>query len=113
MPENQRNPEAGPARFFAAVVQLCSTADVEANWRSAEELIRRAAGYGARFVATPENTNFLGLAEEKVKLVESASVAPGDVPVVVSTPLGRFGLTVCYDVRFPELYRRLCGKVIG
>jgi len=38
---------------------------------------------------------------------ESAHVAPGHEPVVVDTPVGRLGLSVCYDVRFPELYRRL------
>jgi nitrilase len=34
-------------------------------------------------------------------------VAPGREPVVVDTPVGRLGLTVCYDIRFPELFRRL------
>jgi nitrilase len=38
---------------------------------------------------------------------ESANVAPGRTPVLVDTPAGRVGLSVCYDVRFPELYRRL------
>lgn len=38
---------------------------------------------------------------------ESASLAPGDEPVIVDTPIGRLGLTICYDIRFPELYRRL------
>src|SRR5512146_38319 len=38
---------------------------------------------------------------------ESANVAPGSTPVVVQTPVGRLGLSVCYDVRFPELFRRL------
>jgi nitrilase len=38
---------------------------------------------------------------------ESASVHPGDTPVCVDTPAGRLGLAVCYDVRFPELFRRL------
>src|SRR5690348_8473506 len=38
---------------------------------------------------------------------ESANVAPGSTPVVVETPAGRLGLSVCYDVRFPELFRRL------
>lgn len=36
---------------------------------------------------------------------ESASLAPGDRVVVVDTPFGRLGLSVCYDLRFPELYR--------
>jgi nitrilase len=38
---------------------------------------------------------------------ESAHVAPGREPVVVETPAGIVGLSVCYDVRFPELFRRL------
>jgi nitrilase len=38
---------------------------------------------------------------------ESANVAPGTQPVVLDTPVGRLGLSVCYDVRFPELYRHL------
>jgi deaminated glutathione amidase len=38
---------------------------------------------------------------------ESAHVAPGSGPTVLDTPVGRLGLSVCYDVRFPELYRQL------
>ena len=38
---------------------------------------------------------------------ESANIAPGQLPVVVDTPVGRLGLAVCYDIRFPELFRRL------
>jgi len=38
---------------------------------------------------------------------ESASVIPGQVPVCVATPAGRLGLAVCYDLRFPELFRTL------
>jgi predicted amidohydrolase len=38
---------------------------------------------------------------------ESAHVAPGSEPVVVDTPAGRLGLSVCYDMRFPELFRKL------
>jgi deaminated glutathione amidase len=38
---------------------------------------------------------------------ESAHVAPGSAAVVLDTPAGRLGLSVCYDVRFPELYRHL------
>jgi len=42
-----------------------------------------------------------------VTLIESKTVKPGDSPVVASTTLGRLGLSICYDLRFPELYRRL------
>jgi nitrilase len=38
---------------------------------------------------------------------ESWSMYPGDDPVTIDTPVGRIGLTICYDVRFPELFRRL------
>ena len=38
---------------------------------------------------------------------ESATMAPGQTPVVVATPIGNVGLTVCYDLRFPELFRKL------
>lgn len=38
---------------------------------------------------------------------ESDSVEPGDELVVVDTPLGSLGLTICYDLRFPEQYQQL------
>ena len=38
---------------------------------------------------------------------ESHSMYPGDDVVTVETPAGRVGLSICYDLRFPELYRRL------
>ena len=165
-------------RYLAAAVQLDSTSDADANWASARALIERAVSYGARLVATPENTNFLGPHEEKVRraepldgptcgrfadlaarlgihlllgsfnevgtapgrcrntsvlfgpdgarlavyrkihlfdvdvspevrFTESATVEPGTETVVAATPLGRIGMTVCYDLRFAELYQKL------
>jgi len=38
---------------------------------------------------------------------ESAGYRPGGQAVVAETPFGRIGMTVCYDVRFAHLYRRL------
>jgi len=40
-------------------------------------------------------------------LRESEHTAAGDRPVVLDTSLARIGLSVCYDLRFPELYRML------
>ena len=38
---------------------------------------------------------------------ESASYAPGEQAVVVDTPVGRLGLAICYDLRFPALFAAL------
>jgi len=43
----------------------------------------------------------------RAELRESSSTAAGSEPVVADTPLARLGLSICYDVRFPELYRQL------
>lgn len=43
----------------------------------------------------------------RVEVRESDRMAPGDDVVCVDTEVGRLGLTICYDLRFPELYRRL------
>jgi len=47
------------------------------------------------------------VADGRRRYRESLTVESGDDVVVVDTPVGRLGLSVCYDVRFPELYRRL------
>jgi predicted amidohydrolase len=41
---------------------------------------------------------------------ESTHVTPGRDLVVADTPVGKLGLSVCYDMRFPELYRDLVSK---
>jgi len=41
---------------------------------------------------------------------ESTHVTPGRKPVIADTPVGRLGLSVCYDMRFPELYRDLVSQ---
>ena len=38
---------------------------------------------------------------------ESASYVPGQTATVVETPAGMLGLSICYDLRFPDLYRAL------
>lgn len=40
-------------------------------------------------------------------LRESHAYAPGSAAVLAATPAGLLGLTICYDMRFPALYRRL------
>lgn len=165
----------------AACVQMTSGQDVEANLKSAEGMIREAAGLGARFISTPENTDminpslrdslakakgegehpalplFSALAGElnlwlllgsiKIKLErkmanrsylfspkgeivawydkihlfdvdlptgerhrESSEIEGGQKAVIADTDFGKLGLSICYDLRFPYLYRALAQK---
>jgi deaminated glutathione amidase len=46
----------------------------------------------------------------QVRVKESDTKKPGQEVVACTTPLGVFGLSVCYDLRFPELYRGLANR---
>ena len=43
---------------------------------------------------------------------ESGTIAPGSTPRLVESPWGGIGLSICYDLRFSELYRRYAGASI-
>ena len=172
----------GPVSFKAACIQLRSSGNVAENIRQTSAFVREAAAGGARFIATPENTNimaqdnraklaatfdeaadpslpaFASLAKElgvwlsigslhikvspektanrsflfapdgtirarydKIHLFdvtvatgesyrESAQVQGGHEAVLADTEFGAIGITVCYDLRFPRLYRKLAKK---
>ncbi len=46
------------------------------------------------------------------RYVESETIEEGDQVVVVDTPFGRLGLAVCYDLRFPELFRQMTDQEV-
>jgi len=45
--------------------------------------------------------------DRQAEYSESRSFEPGTEVVTLATPVGHLGLTICYDLRFPELYRKL------
>ena len=45
--------------------------------------------------------------ESNEHYTESETIEPGTTPLVIDTPFGKMGLAVCYDLRFPELFRRM------
>ncbi|WP_343232511.1 carbon-nitrogen hydrolase family protein [Motiliproteus sediminis] len=47
------------------------------------------------------------VADAQAAYRESEQIEPGDALVVVDTPVGRLGLSICYDLRFPQLYQQL------
>jgi len=167
------------AHFKAALVQLRSGRDVARNVAAASDLIREAAGQGAGYIQTPENTTLMELEKPRLMALlqpeqdnpalqsfstlardlkrwlhigsigikcddgrianrsflfapdgsvvarydkihmfdvdlgngesyrESATYAPGGEAVLARLPWGMLGLTICYDLRFPALYRTL------
>jgi nitrilase len=58
-------------------------------------------------VARYDKIHLFGLDLGNEKYREEKTIEPGDQVVVVDTPFGRVGLSVCYDLRFPELYRAM------
>lgn len=50
------------------------------------------------------------IVETDERYVESNTIEPGEEVVTVDTPFGILGVAVCYDLRFPELFRRLMEK---
>ncbi|CAN5364768.1 carbon-nitrogen hydrolase family protein [soil metagenome] len=165
-----------------ALIQTRTPATAEAAFAHVEPLIRKAATEGAKFILTPEVTNFVEQRRDRRALVltdedqdaavrglrllaaeldvwlligsaivgsghtgddraanrsllidsgggivarydklhvfdvdlangeryrESATIRPGDGAAMADTPWGRLGMTVCYDIRFPHLFRQL------
>ena len=65
-------------------------------------------GPDGRIVASYDKIHMFDVTLPDGKVIrESSAYCPGDRAVVAETPWGKLGLTVCYDLRFPQLYRAL------
>ena len=58
-------------------------------------------------IARYDKIHLFGLDLGNERYQEAKLIEPGDKVVVVNSPFGRIGLSVCYDLRFPELYRAM------
>ena len=58
-------------------------------------------------VARYDKIHLFGFQKGSERYDESATIAAGREPVAFETPFARVGLSICYDMRFPELYRAL------
>ncbi len=54
-----------------------------------------------------DKIHLFGLEMGEDRFNEERTIEPGDQVVVADTPFGRLGLSICYDLRFPELYRAM------
>jgi len=60
-----------------------------------------------KLVARYDKIHLFGLDLGNEHYQEAKLIEPGDKVVVLNSPFGRIGLSVCYDLRFPELYRAM------
>ncbi|HEY8118073.1 MAG TPA: carbon-nitrogen hydrolase family protein [Methylophilaceae bacterium] len=58
-------------------------------------------------VARYDKIHLFGLNLGNENYREETTIEPGDKVVVVDTPFGKLGLSICYDLRFPELFRAM------
>jgi predicted amidohydrolase len=58
-------------------------------------------------VARYDKIHLFNLALGEENYAEERTIEPGDKIVTVDSPYGRIGLSICYDLRFPELYRAM------
>src|SRR5471030_1573840 len=120
-----------------AAVQMISSPSVADNIATARRLIGHAADTGAELVLLPEYWAIMGQSDtdkvaqaehvgryDKIHLFgfskgteaydEARTIVPGSHVGTMATPLGKVGLSVCYDLRFPELYRAMgpCALIV-
>jgi nitrilase len=83
-------------------------AEHAAKWRAActvyDERGRQVARYDKQHLFD------VNLIESNEQFVESENIEPGERVVVIDSPVGRLGISVCYDLRFPELYRGMIDR---
>jgi nitrilase len=60
-----------------------------------------------RRVARYDKIHLFGFDLGTERFQESRSIEPGSEVVTVDAPFGRLGLSICYDLRFPEMYRKM------
>lgn len=75
-----------------------------------ERIVNRSCLIAAdgRIAATYDKIHMFDVTLPDGKVIrESSAYRPGEQGVITTTPWGRLGMTICYDVRFPHLYRAL------
>ena len=66
--------------------------------------------YNSSYLISPDGdilANYLKIHLFGYNSKETQILTPGDKVVVIETPFGKFGLATCYDLRFPELFRKM------
>ena len=111
-----REPDGdGPQQAFLA--RLARAHGIFARRRHGAARLRRSGARAQRAasstvptaqrVARYDKIHLFAFARGDESYDERRTIEPGDRPLAFDAPCGRVGLSVCYDLRFPELYRAL------
>ncbi len=120
---HERDKLAVRERFGAGRIQtfLAETARSLGMWivggsvplegQAADKVLNTCLVYDdtGRLAARYDKIHLFGFDNGRERYVEANTIQPGSEIVTVDSPFGRLGLSVCYDLRFPELYRRMAG----
>lgn len=110
----REKPGAGPIQEF-----LAATARRHGIWLVGGSVPLEASSPGkvrnsclvydpeGRLAARYDKIHLFGFAMGKERYEEERTIEPGRDVVTVDTPFARLGLSICYDLRFPELYRAM------
>lgn len=95
--------EDGPtAQRLAAIAR-----DARLHMAIGVALAENGKFYDAQLLFGPDGTRLATYRKAHLFSVERQWFAAGDTPMVVETAIGRIGMTICYDLMFPEYTRRL------
>lgn len=88
---------------------LCAGSMAMATDRDAGKVCNRSVLYGphGQILSTYDKVHCFDINLPDVQMIESNYVMPGSQLSVAATPLGHVGQAICYDLRFPELFRKL------
>ncbi len=95
---------AAETGMWVLIGSLALRGELDARFVNRSFLVDGAGGIVARYDKIHMFDVELGGTES---YRESAGYRPGERAAIAETPWGRIGLTICYDLRFPALYRRL------
>jgi predicted amidohydrolase len=110
----REKPGSGPIQDF-----LAATAKRHGIWlvggsvpleADADDKVRNSSlvyDESGRLVARYDKIHLFGFEMGNESYREERTIEPGNRVVTVDAPFGRLGLSVCYDLRFPELYRSM------
>ena len=113
----RENDEDGPIQTFLADAarrhKLWLVGGTLPMWCEDEQRVRNTSlAYnpaGVR-VARYDKIHLFNFVRGEERYDEARTIEPGATPVAFDAPCGRVGMSVCYDLRFPELYRALSSQ---